>query len=277
MAEQDDSLVAALYEALPYIKTFAGKPVVIKLGGSAFDGRDTTLQDILTLKSLGVKPVLVHGGGKDISSLLKRLGIEPTFVGGLRVTDEQTLDAVVMVLAGKVNKELVGALQTLGAPAIGLSGPDGGLLEGRIKDPALGLVGEVTRVNLGVLRLIMDAGYVPVVAPLALAKDGRCLNVNGDTAAGEIAATVGAAKIIFLTDVQGIRNADGATITQLTRQGVHELIETGVVSGGMIPKVLACVRALEGAERAHIIDGRVPHALIRELYTDRGVGTMITG
>lgn len=265
-----------LYEALPYINQFAGRTIVIKLGGSAFDGRDTTLQDVITLKSLGVKPVLVHGGGKDISNLLKRLGTEAKFVGGLRVTDEATLEAVVMVLAGKVNKEITACLNSMGARAIGLSGVDGGLLEGQIKDEALGLVGEVTRVNLSVIEMALAADLIPVIAPLALAEGGRILNVNGDTAAGEIAAALKASKMIFLTDVPGIRDADGKAISQLTRQGVHELIETGVVSGGMIPKVLACVRALEGVERAHIIDGRAPHALIRELYTDRGVGTMIT-
>ncbi len=273
---EDDALVAALNEALPYIKEFAGKTVVVKLGGSAFGGRDTTLQDIAMLKSLGVRPVLVHGGGNDISRLLQRLGHEARFVGGLRVTDEETLAAVMMVLAGKVNKDLVAALGALGAPAIGLCGVDGGLLEGRIKDPALGLVGEVTKVRLGVLRMVMEAGYIPVIAPLAVAEGGQCLNVNGDTAAGEIAAALQAAKIIFLTDVEGIRDSDGSIISEVTRQGVQDLIERGVVSGGMIPKVLACVRALAGAERAHIIDGRTPHALIRELFTHRGVGTMIT-
>jgi acetylglutamate kinase len=276
MGEQDDNLSAALYEALPYIRRFAGRTIVVKLGGSAFGGRDTTLQDIVTLKSLGVNPVLVHGGGNDISNLLKRLGAEPKFVGGLRVTDEATLEAVVMVLAGKVNKELVGALSVLGAPALGLSGVDGGLLRGRIKDPALGLVGEVTQVNLAVVQMALDGGFIPVVAPLALGDGGRALNVNGDTAAGEIAAALGAAKMIFLTDVPGILNADGGLISEVSRQGIHELIQTGVVSGGMIPKVLACVRSLEGAERAHIVDGRASHALIRELYTDGGVGTMIT-
>lgn len=275
MAENGENLVAALFEALPYINRFAGKTVVVKMGGSAFSGRDTTLQDIVTLKSLGIRPVLVHGGGNDISNLLKRLGTEPKFVGGLRVTDEATIDAVVMVLAGKVNKELTAALGALGAPAVGLSGIDGGLLEGRIKDPALGLVGEVTRVNLKVLDAVAEAGFIPVVAPLALGEGGRPLNVNGDTAAGEIAAAMKAAKMIFLTDVEGIRGADGKTITQISRNQLQALIETGVVSGGMIPKVQACMKALEGAERAHIIDGREPHALIRELYTDRGIGTMI--
>mgnify|MGYP005841660591 CR=1 FL=1 len=272
----EDALVGALYEALPYINRFAGKTVVVKLGGSAFGGRDTTLQDVVTLKSLGVKPVLVHGGGNEISDLLKRLGHEAKFVGGLRVTDEETLACVLMVLGGKVNKEIVAALNALGAPAVGLSGIDGALLEGRIKDPALGLVGEVTKVNLPVLEMVVNAGFIPVIAPLALGEGRQLLNVNGDTAAGEIAAALRAAKIIFLTDVEGIRNPDGSVISELTRQSVHNLIETGVVSGGMIPKVLACVRALEGAERAHIIDGRVPHALVRELYTDKGVGTMIT-
>ncbi|MHB1006314.1 MAG: acetylglutamate kinase [Chloroflexota bacterium] len=276
MAEQKEPLLDALVEALPYIKRFSGRTVVVKLGGSAFGGRDTTLQDIVTLKSLGVNPVLVHGGGNDISSLLKRLGYEPKFVGGLRVTDEQTIDAVVMVLAGKVNKELVASLNTMGAPAIGLSGIDGGLLRARVKDAALGLVGEVTEVNLAALEAVVQAGFIPVVAPLALGEGGECLNVNGDTAAGAIAAALGASKMVFLTDVEGIRGADGAVISSLTSRDARNLIETGVVSGGMIPKVQACVKALGGADRAHIIDGRVPHALIRELYTDRGVGTMIT-
>lgn len=274
--EEQEYLSAALRKALPYINRFAGRKVVVKLGGSAFGGRDTTLEDVATLHNLGVKPILVHGGGNDISNLLKRLGAEAKFVGGLRVTDEQTIDVVVMVLAGKVNKEIVGALQALGAPALGLSGVDGALLEGRIKDPALGLVGEITRVNLPVLDMIVNAGMVPVIAPIAIGEGGRCLNVNGDTAAGEVAAAVRAAKIIFLTDVPGIKDGEDNVLSQLSRQGAHDLIETGVVSGGMIPKVLACVRALAGVERAHIVDGRVPHALIREMYTDHGVGTMIT-
>ncbi|MHB1131693.1 MAG: acetylglutamate kinase, partial [Chloroflexota bacterium] len=275
MQERDESLAEVLYEALPYIRGYTGQVIVIKLGGSAFSGRDTTLRDVVTLQSLGARPVLVHGGGNDISGLLKRLGHEAKFVGGLRVTDETTLEAVVMVLAGKVNKDLVGALLALGAPALGLSGIDGGLLRGRVKDPALGLVGEVTNVNLGPLQLALDGGYIPVVAPLALGEGGTALNVNGDTAAGEIAAALHAAKMVFLTDVPGILNQERQLISEVSRQGVHELIETGVVSGGMIPKVLACVRSLEGAGRAHIVDGRTPHALIRELYTDRGVGTMI--
>jgi acetylglutamate kinase len=274
--QQEEQLASVLYEALPYISEFAGKTIVVKLGGSAFGGRDTTLQDVITLKRLGVKPVLVHGGGNDISNLLKRLGAEPKFVGGLRVTDEQTLEAVIMVLAGKVNKELVAALNAHGGQAIGLSGVDGRLLEGRVKDASLGLVGEVSKVNLAVLEMVLAGDLIPVVAPLALAEDGSILNVNGDTAAGEIAAAMRASKMIFLTDVPGIRDCEGGHISQLTRQGINELIQTGVISGGMIPKALACVRSLEGVERAHIVDGRAPHALVRELYTDRGIGTMIT-
>jgi acetylglutamate kinase len=181
-----------------------------------------------------------------------------------------------MVLAGKVNKEIVGTLSALGAPAVGLSGVDGGLLEARIKDPELGLVGEVTRVNLPVLEVVVNGGFIPVIAPLAIGEGGRCLNVNGDTAAGEIAAALGAAKMIFMTDVDGIRGADGRRISELSRRDVQALVDGGIVSGGMIPKVMACVRALDGVERSHVIDGRAPHALIRELYTDRGVGTMIT-
>ncbi len=269
-------LVRTLQQAMPYISKFAGKTVVIKLGGSAFSGRDTTLQDVVSLRALGVRPVLVHGGGSDISSLLKRLGIEAQFVGGLRVTDEATIDAVVMVLAGKVNKELVAALNRLGAPAMGMSGIDGCLLRARIKDPQLGLVGAVEEVNLGLLEAVCAAGYVPVIAPLAYGEDGELLNINGDTAAGEIAAALGAAKMVFLTDVDGIHDQEGKTISSLSQAQAQQLISDGIVSGGMIPKVQACLTALKGAAQAHIVNGKVEHALLSEMYTESGVGTMIT-
>ncbi|MBI2862558.1 MAG: acetylglutamate kinase [Chloroflexi bacterium] len=261
---------------MPYVTYFIGRVVVVKYGGSTMGSSDTTVEDVLTLHRLGIKPVLVHGGGASITEWLGRLGQEARFVHGLRVTDEATLEVVAMVLAGSANKELVSQLAALGGRAIGLSGVDAGLIQARIKDPDLGLVGEVARVETSLIDQLLQSGYIPVIAPLGVAADGQILNINADTAAAEIAVALGAEKLIFLTDVGGIVDADGQLIPQLSRQEVEELISGGVISGGMIPKVQACLRALDGVRRTHIIDGRVPHALIRELFTDRGVGSMIT-
>jgi acetylglutamate kinase len=197
------------------------------------------------------------------------------FVNGLRVTDEETMEVVLMTLGGQVNKALVGGIQAKGGKALGLCGIDGGLIRGVQKDPALGQVGEVTAVDAGMLRSILDAGYVPVIAPIAAGEDGQPLNLNADTAAGAVGGALGAAKLIFLTDVPGVKGADGELLTELDEAKVRELIASGVISGGMIPKVEACLTGLRGVPTTHIIDGRLPHALIRELFTDEGVGTMI--
>jgi acetylglutamate kinase len=271
-----DVLSAALLEALPYINYFAGKTIVIKIGGSTLGSGDTTLQDIVWLKSLGIEPVIVHGGGNAITDWLSRIGKEARFVRGLRVTDEETMEVVRMTLAGKVNTDLVATINSLGGRAIGITGLDGHLLQARRQGDDLGLVGKVTKVDLGVLQTLIAAGYIVVIAPIGCGTGCEALNLNADTAAGEIAAALHAEKLILLSDVPGILDAQGQVISRVSMDEARALIKSGVVSKGMIPKVEACIRALDGVRRTHIIDGRVPHALIRELFTDRGVGTMIT-
>ncbi len=273
---ETDSLSAALLEALPYINYFAGKTVVIKIGGSTLGSEDTTLQDIALLKNLNIQPVVVHGGGNTITQWLARIGKQARFVRGLRVTDEETMEIVRMTLVGKVNTELVATLNCMGVRAVGISGLDGRTIEARPVSPDLGLVGEVTRVNLNLVRTLVQSGYIVVIAPIGAGEGCQTLNLNADTAAGEIAAALQCEKLITLTDVPGVLDKDGQLISQCDRGKVEELIQSGVISGGMIPKVQACLRALDGVRRAHIIDGRVRHALVRELFTNRGVGTMIT-
>jgi len=272
-----DSLLmaAAIKEALPYIARFVGKTVVVKIGGS-IHGDGTALEDIVTLARLGVKPVVVHGGGPMISEWQGRMGLEPKFVDGRRYTDEMTLDLARMVLIGKANSDLVAHLVSLGGRAVGLSGIDGGLIKARLRDPKLGLVGEVTEVDLGPVKALMDAGYLVVVAPSATDGEGQPLNVNADSIAGDIARAFGAEKLVMFTDVDGVRDKSGNVLSALTIEQVNAYIASGEISGGMIPKVEACVRALDTVPRAHILDGRVPHALLAELFTDAGVGTMIT-
>jgi acetylglutamate kinase len=268
-------MAAAIKEALPYIARYVGKTVVIKIGGS-IHGDGTALEDVVTLARLGVKPVVVHGGGPMISEWQGRMGLEPKFVDGRRYTDEMTLDLARMVLIGKANSDLVAHLASLGGRAVGLSGIDGGLIRAKLRDPKLGLVGEVTHVDLGPVKALMDAGYLVVVAPSATDSEGQPLNVNADSIAGDIARAVGAEKLVMFTDVDGVRDKSGNVLSALTVEQVNAYIASGEISGGMIPKVEACVRALDTVPRAHILDGRVPHALLGELFTDAGVGTMIT-
>jgi len=274
MGEPDIALTLA--EALPYVSRYIGKTIVVKLGGSALGSHDTTIDDVVICQQLGIRIVLVHGGGSAISTWLKRIGKEPRFVKGLRVTDDETMDLVVMTLAGQVNKQLVAEIQKRGGRAMGICGIDGGLLRARQRDPDLGRVGDVYAVDLDPLVALTAAGYIPVVAPIALGEDGLGLNLNADTAAAELAAALRAEKAIFLTDVPGVHDAAGHLISELSAGQTKALIAEKVISGGMIPKVEACLRALAGVKRSHIIDGRVAHALIGELFTDRGVGTMIT-
>ncbi len=271
-----DPLSEALLEALPYINYFAGKTIVIKLGGSTLGSEDTTLQDIVLLKNLNIQPVLVHGGGNAITEWLARIGKKAQFVRGLRVTDEETMQVVRMTLVGKVNTDLVSSLNALGVSAVGISGLDGRMIEARQLSPDLGLVGEVTHVNLDLLKTLVQAGYIVVIAPIGSGEGDQALNLNADTAAGEIAAALHAEKMICLTDVPGVKAGDGSLLSGCYRAKVRGLIKSGVISGGMIPKVQACLRALDGVRRAHIIDGRVSHALVRELFTTGGIGTMIT-
>jgi len=274
LGEKD--LAAILAEALPYVSRYIGKTIVVKLGGSALGSHDTTIEDVAICHKLGIRIVLVHGGGNAISQWIKRLGHETRFVNGLRVTDDATMELVVMTLAGQVNKQLVAELQRHGGKAIGICGLDGALLQARQRDPELGRVGEIHTVNLDPLVALTSSGFIPVIAPVALGDDGQALNINADTAAAELAATLGASKAIFLTDVPGVLDADKNLLSVLSALEAKDLIAQKVISGGMIPKVEACLRALSGVERSHIVDGRVPHALITELFTDRGVGTMIT-
>jgi acetylglutamate kinase len=276
-----------LVEALPYIRRFSGRTVVVKYGGNALAGASEEdalalfAEDIVLMHTVGIRPVVVHGGGPQISGMLSRLGIETGFVNGLRVTDEATLDVVRMVLNGHVNPRVVGAINAHGNIAVGLSGEDGRMLMAEQRDPALGFVGDVTRVRPGLLESILSDGFVPVVSTVGVDAGGQALNINADTAAGAIAEAVGAEKVIYLTDVAGIRRdvADESSLIQrLTVDEVGALVADGTIAGGMIPKVESCVQAVRGGVRsAHILDGRVPHALLLELFTDQGVGTMITG
>jgi acetylglutamate kinase len=269
------TMAAAIKEALPYIARYVGKTVVVKIGGS-IHGDGTALEDVVTLSRLGVKPVVVHGGGPMISEWQVKMGLETKFVDGRRYTDEATLDLARMVLIGKANSDLVAHLVSLGGRAVGLSGIDGGLIKARVRDPKLGLVGEVSHVDLGPVKALMDAGYLVVVAPSATDESGQPLNVNADSIAGDVARALGAEKLVMFTDVDGVRDGSGNVLSALTIDQVSTLIASGEIKGGMIPKVEACVRALDTVSRTHILDGRVPHALLGELFTDAGVGTMIT-
>jgi acetylglutamate kinase len=269
-----------LIEALPYIRRFSGHTLVIKLGGAAAAAvdPDTVLQDVVLLRFVGMRPVLVHGGGPEITAWQERMGMTPRFVDGLRVTDAATMEVVKMVLTGKVGPDLVARIHRLGGNAIGLSGEDGPTLlvrpakNGRGED--LGLVGEVDHVNIEPVVSILDQGRIPVVASIGLGYDGEAYNVNADAVAAELAVALDATKLILLTDIDGVHDRDGALLSELDGERAELLISAGVIAGGMIPKVRAALRALEGAEAAHIIDGRVPHALLLELLTAEGVGTM---
>jgi acetylglutamate kinase len=277
-----------LIEALPYIRAFQGKTLVIKYGGAAMEQADLKEQfakDVLLLRLVGIRPVIVHGGGPQIGALMKRLGKEPRFVGGMRVTDDETMEIVEMVLVGKINKEIVGLINLHGGRAVGLSGKDGTLIrahkrlhrtaDGTMAD--IGLVGEVDAVNPALIRLLEEDGFIPVIAPVGVGSRGETYNINADLVAGDVAAALGAEKLIHLTDVQGIKGGDGRHISTLTKQEAERLIKAGVIEGGMLPKVESSLRALAGgAQKAHIIDGRVPHAILLEVLTVEGIGTEIT-
>lgn len=273
---QDHQVIAqVLREAQPYIEALRGCTVVIKLGGSTLEHGQDALEDIIWLRSLGAHPVLVHGGGPHINAWLERMGHQTTFVRGLRVTDAQTLEAVRMVLVGKVNGELVQAVHQRGGRAVGLSGIDGPILRARAIAPELGYVGTVTEVDPGPIRALTTAGYIPIIAPLALSPEGQALNVNADDAAADLARGLSAAKLLYLSDVPGIYDREGKLLSVLTDAQVRALIASGTISGGMIPKAEACLRALDTTRRVHIVDGGDSHVLVRELFTDEGAGTMI--
>jgi acetylglutamate kinase len=276
---------AVLIEALPYLKQFYGKTIVVKYGGNAMideNLKSQVMQDIALLHYVGIRPILVHGGGPEISALMKQMGHEPTFVGGLRVTDAATMEIVEMVLAGKTNKGIVALLNQQGAQAVGLSGKDANLIVAcKMESPQgdLGYVGEVAKVNPNILTLLSEQGYIPVISSVAIGSDGESYNVNADHVAGHIAAAVGAAKLVVLTDVEGLY-ADYADKTSLINEmdvaHAEEMIASGAAERGMIPKLEACIAAIEGGvPRAHLIDGRQPHALLIEIFTDTGIGTMV--
>ena len=271
-----------LAEALPYIRRFAGKVVVIKYGGNAMEDEklaELFAQDVVLMRSVGIRPVVVHGGGPQIGDLMKRLGKTPEFGEGLRVTDAETLDIARMVLVGKVNRDIVAAINVHGALAVGLSGEDAGLISAVARSPELGFVGEVEGVNAGILDRLLAENLIPVVATIGADPAGQSYNINADTAAGAIAEALGAEKLVYLTNVEGLLKdvADpGSLITSTTADELDAILTGGALSEGMIPKVSSCVRAVrQGVARAHILDGRVPHALLLEFFTHEGIGTMV--
>jgi len=282
---QPEQRAAILIEALPYLRRFFGKTIVVKYGGNAMiDDRlkEQVMQDIALLHYVGIRPILVHGGGPEISALMKQMGHEPTFVGGLRVTDAATMEIVEMALAGKTNKGIVALLNRQGAMAVGLSGKDANLIVAhKMESPRgdLGFVGEIEQVNPALLKLLADEGYIPVISSVAIGEDGESYNVNADHAAGAIAAEVKASKLIMLTDVEGLYASypdKDSLISEMDVARAKEMLATGAAEKGMIPKVEACIMALEGGvERAHMIDGRQPHAILIEVFSDAGIGTMI--
>ena len=274
-----------LVEALPYIRSFRGAAVVVKFGGNAMDDPDLFerfAEDVVLLSSVGVRPVVVHGGGPQISALMARLGKEPEFRDGLRVTDAETVDIARMVLVGKVNRDIVAGINVHGPIAVGLSGEDAGLIGATARDPELGLgfVGDVSSVNPAIVERLLAEDLIPVVSTIGSDESGQAYNINADTVAGAIAEALGAAKVVYLTDVAGLLadvDDPASLIHSITADELQRMLDDGAIGGGMIPKLEACVSAVEhGVGAAHILDGRVPHAVLLELFTDEGVGTMVT-
>jgi len=278
------STADVLVEALPYIRRFTGATVVVKYGGNAIagtsdhDALSLFAQDIVLMRLVGIRPVVVHGGGPQISALMARLGKRAEFRDGLRVTDAETVDIARMVLSGQVNPQIVTAINAHGNYAVGVSGGDAGLIRAAPRDPALGYVGDVTSIDPAILHELLDE-FIPVVATIGVDDHGQAYNINADTVAGAIAEALGAEKLIYLTDIEGLRGDVGDPSTlmhQTTADELDELLGDGTIAGGMIPKVAACSRAVRrGVGRAHILDGRVPHALLIEVFTDAGIGTMV--
>ena len=273
-----------LTQALPYIKRYTGKIVVVKYGGNAMINetlKEQVMEDIVLLWLIGVKIVLVHGGGPEISDTMKKLGKQAEFVNGLRVTDRETVDIVQMVLAGKVNKTLVNLLEMNGGRAMGICGIDGCLIEAKMKNPDLGYVGEITNVNISPVVDLLEKGYIPVISTVGCDKSGNTYNINGDTAAAYIAGALQAERLIMMTDIAGLlRDRDDPTtlIPEVTVTQAKELLQSGIISGGMIPKIDCCIEAIEkGVQNVVIMDGRVSHSILMELLTDEGAGTMVVG
>ena len=278
-AERAEVLTAAL----PYIKKYSGKTVVIKYGGNAMINenlKQQVMEDIVLLWLIGVKVVLIHGGGPEINETMEKLGKEAVFVDGLRVTDKETVDIVQMVLAGKVNKTLVNLLQTKGGHAVGVSGIDGGIIEATTKNEALGYVGKITKIRTQPVTDLLEKNYIPVISTVASDRQGNVYNINGDTAAAHIAGALGAERLIMMTDIAGIlmdKDDPATLIPQITVTEAKKLYDNHVISGGMIPKVDCCIEALEhGVDNVIIMDGRIPHSILMELLTDEGAGTMVT-
>lgn len=271
-----------LIEALPFMRRYAGKAITIKFGGHAMGEQafvDSFAADMVLLRQVGTKPVIVHGGGPQIGTMLSRLEIESNFVNGLRVTDEATISVVEMVLSGAINKSLVAAIAKAGGQAVGISGKDGNLIKARklSKSEDLGFVGEPDAVDITVIQALMEHNLMPVVAPVGLGEDGQTYNINADTAAGAVAGAIGASRLLMLSDVAGIADKQGKLIEHVGLSAARQLIKDGTVQGGMIPKLETCIKAVEdGAEAAVIMDGRVPHAVLVELFTEHGIGTLIT-
>ncbi|HPF19763.1 MAG TPA: acetylglutamate kinase [Syntrophomonas sp.] len=273
-----------LVEALPYIKDFYGKRVVIKYGGAAMtecDLKMKVMQDIVLMKYVGMHPIVIHGGGPDITGMLGRLNMDTEFVNGLRVTDRETMEVVEMVLGGKVNKEIVSGLNASGGKAVGISGKDGGLIKARKVDPSgkLGFVGEVDTVNPQIIETLIENGYIPVIAPIGIDDEQQSYNINADLVAASIAVGMKADKLVLLTDVPGLlrdKNDSRSLISVLKVSQVPDYVEEGIIAGGMIPKVQCCVEAVTGGvARTHIVDGRVPHSILLEIFTNEGIGTMV--
>lgn len=278
----DAQRAEVLTQALPYIKRYNGKIVVVKYGGNAMVNeqlKQQVMEDIVLLWLIGVKVVLVHGGGPEISELMARLGKKPEFVDGLRVTDKETVDIVQMVLAGKVNKTLVNLLEMKGGKAMGISGMDGRLIEAKVKNEKLGYVGTITQIHITPVIDLLEKGYIPVVSTVGCDEQGNTYNINGDTAAAWIAGALKAERLIMMTDIAGIlrdKNDPATLIPEVTIAEAHQLYDEGIVSGGMIPKVDCCIEALhKGVENVVIMDGRVPHSILMEILTDEGAGTMV--
>ena len=282
-----------LMEALPYIKKFYGKTVVIKYGGHAMVDEElkaSFAKDVTLMKYIGLNPVIVHGGGPQISKTMERMGLKPKFVSGYRVTDSETMDIVEMVLGGKVNKEIVNLINSNGGRAVGLTGKDGGLIKARKKlmkgtSPETGaseiidagLIGDVESIDASILDALDKGGFIPVIAPVGVGANGETYNINADLVAGAVASALSASKLILLTDIAGIQDKDGNLISVLNKKKVEQLIKKKVITGGMLPKVAACFDALGGnVGKVHVVDGRVPHALLLEIFTDKGIGTEIS-
>ena len=290
---QAEDKAAILVEALPYIQEFYGKTIVIKYGGNAMvseDLKEKVMQDIALMKYVGIRPVIIHGGGPEITGFLKKVGKQSSFVAGLRVTDEETVEIAEMVLDGKINSEIVTLLNQRGVRAVGLSGKDAGLIEARKKlatvyegksekEVDIGYVGEVEKIDVSILEDLLDRGYVPVVAPIGVGRDGESYNINADYVAAEIAGALEAEKLLLLTDIEGIYkdfHDKASFLSTLRLQEARGYIRDGIIAGGMIPKVEACLTALErGAGKTHIIDGRLPHSIILEIFTSTGIGTQV--